>query len=98
MILIHFLKERKWFIFYYCKTTEWGREGGGGGEETEQVETKIQTDKILDKFKIMEERWGRSGRNESGGGAETIRDGETWGNRQSCAAVISKPEKKNPQS
>lgn len=87
----HPLPERKEMVyFYFCKATEWG----GGREETEQVETKIQTDKILDKFKIMEERWGRSGRNESGGGAETIRDGETWGNRQSCAAVISKAGKK----
>lgn len=89
----HPLPERKEMVyFYYCKATEWGR--GGEREEIEQVETKIQTDKILDKFKIMEERWGRSGRNESGGGAETIRDGETRGNRQSCAAVISKAGKK----
>lgn len=96
--MIHPVSERKEMLhFFYCQATE---RGGDGGEETEQVETKIQADKILGKFKIMEERWGRSERNESGGGEETIRDRETRENWQSCVAVISQAEKnqKNLQS
>lgn len=94
-MIIHPVSERKEMLYFYdCKATEWG---GEGGEETEQVETKIQTDKILGNFKIMEERWGRSERNWSGGGAETIRDGETQEKWQSCVAVISQAEKNKNQ-
>lgn len=49
-MITHSVPEIKEMVyFYYCKATK-----SGGGEETEQVETKIQPDKILGMFKIME--------------------------------------------
>lgn len=93
--MIHPVSEKKEMLYFYYQETKWGRDGG---EETEQVETKIQADKILGKFKIMEERWGRSERNESGGGEETIRDRETQENWQSCVAVISQAGKKKQKN
>lgn len=51
-MITHPVPERKQIVFFsYYKATEFG----GGGEKTEQDETKIQTDTILDKFKIKEE-------------------------------------------
>lgn len=79
--------------FCYCQATEWGRDGG---EETEQVETKIQADEILGKFKIMEERWGRSERNESGGGEETIRQRNSRKLAELCSC--NKPGRKKKKT
>lgn len=69
--------ETKWngLFFIAVKKQRWG-----GGEKTEGGEPKIQTDKILDKFKIMEEP--KEMKVEEGQ-KQTIRVGETRENQQS---------------